>query len=322
MISVICPVYNEENYIVAVLDFCLNAKPEDKEIIFVDGGSKDRTVEIISQYASKYSNIKLLYNERKFVPFALNVAIKAASGDVIIRLDAHSLYAPDYFEAILQTFKSTDADIVGGPTRTAFKNDMQEAVAYAISTVFAVGGSKVHQENYTGYTDSVTFGAWKRHIFPVTGLFDERLIRNQDDEFHYRARSFGYKIYQSPDIKLYYFPRSSLKGLFKQYFQYGLYKPLVLKKVKSGINIRHLIPALFVLYSLLAITFLFLKLGVWVILPGIFYMFVLVYFSFINSKKVTVKINLLAVYPIIHLSYGLGSILGLSKVIANENKKI
>ena len=316
MVSIICPVYNESKFIEKVLDFCVNAKPLDKEIIFIDGGSKDDTCDIIRRWIEKYPQIKLLHNARKIVPFALNLAIQEAKGDSIIRIDAHTDYALDYFEKILETFEKTGADIVGGPTRTSFLDKTQEAVAYAICTSFAIGNSRVHQEDYEGFTDSVTFGSWKKSIFSKTGLFDESLKRNQDDEFHYRARSLGFTIYQSPDIKLYYYPRNTLKGLYKQYFEYGLYKPLVLKKVKSGTSWRHLIPSAFVLYVFSLFIAIALKLYFWFVFLGL-YILTDIAVCIKSGKSFPVMLRLFLVYPTIHFAYGIGFIQGLFK----KNKK-
>lgn len=314
-ISVICPVLNEEDYIEGVLSFFLAAKPKNKELFIIDGGSIDKTTEIIKSYCKKYPFIHLLHNPNKYVPFALNLAIPKCKGSIIIRIDAHSDYSPDYFEQIIQTFEATQADIVGGPTRTRYKTAFQGAVATAICTPFGIGDSKVHQKSYEGFTDSVTFGAWHREIFSHTGLFDTALKRNQDDEFHYRARSKGFKVYQNPQIKVYYYPRKDIKSLFKQYLQYGLYKPLVLRKVKSGTKIRHLVPTSFVLY-LVGLPFLILM--HWgVLVPLGLYLLLNIYFSFKSEDTSwNIKVRILFIYPIIHFAYGIGFFLGLGKLIS------
>ena len=181
-------------------------------------------------------------------------------------------------------------------------------MAYAICTPFGVGNSQVHNVTYEGYSDSVTFGSWKKEIFTEVGMFDERLVRNQDDEFHYRAKSKGKKIYQNPAIKLWYYPRSNLKGLFKQYYQYGLFKPMVLKKVNSEIKLRHLIPSCFLLY------FISLPLAaispLWLI-PLALYLLLDVFFSLRAKGGVKVKLAALLVYPALHVSYGAGFLRGL-----------
>jgi succinoglycan biosynthesis protein ExoA len=312
MISIICPVYNESAYIKKLLEFYTHALPADKELILVDGNSTDDTCVTIKQYMQKRDDIRLLDNPKRIVPYSLNKAIEVAKGDIIIRLDAHTDYAPNYFEKILETFKNTDADIVGGPMRIAKGNTIQNAIGYATCTAFGVGNSSFHFPDYEGYTDSVYLGAWKKSVFKTTGLFDVAFKRNQDDEFHYRAKSLGFKIYQHPDIKLYYHPRSNFSLLFKQYYQYGLYKPLVLQKIKSALSIRHLIPAGFVLY-LISLPFYFILPFYIGLLPLLLYLLGDLFFTFRSNKPINEMLAIMLVYPILHISYGLGFIKGFIK---------
>ena len=311
MITVICPVYNESAYISSVLDFFTKALPYDKELILIDGNSTDDTCAIIKDYQLQHNNIHLLHNPDRYVPFALNKAIVAAKGDIIVRLDAHTDYSPDYFQQITDTFQKTNADIVGGPMRIAAGNSVQNAIGYATSTVFGIGNSSFHFENFEGYTDSVYLGAWKRKIFEKTGLFDTTFKRNQDDEFHYRAKSLGFSVYQDPLIKLYYHPRKNLSLLFKQYYQYGMYKPLVLRKVKSALNFRHIIPSLFVIYLVTLPIFLLSGLIFW-IFPLLLYILCALGFA-LSSKQTLQEISIIpVVYFTLHIAYGSGFIAGLS----------
>jgi len=310
-ISVVCPVYNEEKHIEALLNFYSSSKPVLKELFLVDGGSTDQTREIINKHIVQGSSIVLLENPKKFVPFALNIAIPFCKGEYIVRLDAHTKYKYDYFEKILNAFQESNASIVGGPMRAIGESHFQQAVAYATATGFGVGNSQFHFENYKGFTDSVYLGAWRRDIFNTLGLFDERMIRNQDDEFHYRAKSVGLKIYQDPAITSYYYPRDSLQKLAWQYFEYGLYKPLVLSKIKSEIKGRHIIPSLFVLYLFslpigLMITVLY---GI----PMMMYGVCMILFSFFNRHDLISKLSCLLIYPTLHISYGFGFLKGLFK---------
>ena len=308
MISVICPTYNEAKHIVNILDFFINAKPPDKELIIADGCSTDGTCEIVCEWTKKFPNIHMINNPDKYVPFGLNIALKKSSGDPVIRIDAHSDYASDYFEKILETFEITGADIVGGPCLTKGETTLQLAIANAISNQFGIGNSKAHNLKFKGFVDSVPFGAWKKELFGQIGYFDEQLIRNQDDEFHYRAKSLGKKIFLNPEIKLWYYPRGSLGSLFRQYFEYGIYKPFVLKKIKSEIKFRHIIPTLFVLYLFtlpLSLYFIYL------IIPLFIYFFVDLTVSLSSKGRLGVKIWSILVYPTIHLSYGTGALLGI-----------
>ena len=310
MITVICPVFNEEAYIGQVLKFFLEAAPSDKELYIIDGGSDDRTCAIIEEWSKHNPNIHLLHNPERYVPYALNSAIRASKGDPVIRLDAHTEYALDYFTAILDCFEKSGADIVGGPMRAFGKTPFQRAVAYCTSTKLGVGDSDFHDENAEGETESVYLGAWKRSVFEATGLFDTDMVRNQDDEFHYRARSKGKRIYLDPKIRSLYFPRSNVKTLYKQYYQYGLFKPLVLKKVRSGIRLRHLIPAGFVAYwASLPIT-LFL-LHAWALIPGLLYFLMVALFFMHSSAPLDEKKSYWSIYPALHFSYGTGFIKGI-----------
>ncbi|GCD77337.1 succinoglycan biosynthesis protein exoa [Thermaurantimonas aggregans] len=310
-ISVICPCLNEEKYIENILSHFVKSLPYEKELFIVDGGSTDLTIEIVKKWTLRYSNIFLLNNHHKFVPFALNKAIPLCKGNYIVRIDAHTEYAEDYYEKIIEVFEKVDADIVGGPMRPVGETYLQKAIAYATSSIFGIGDSKFHNLTYEGYTDSVYLGAWKKSLFDYIGFFDENLKRNQDDEFHYRAKSYGKKIYLSPKIVSYYYPRKSLKGLFKQYFEYGLYKPLVLKKVPSEWKIRHFIPSLFVIY-LISTPLCFIY-PIWIFPFALYSMLTLLY-SFKSKKSLPIKLLLLLVFPTIHISYGLGFIIGLKKI--------
>ena len=314
--SVICPTYNEEKFITDVIHFCIHSNPKPKEIFFIDGGSKDQTTEIIQNFILQDSSIELLHNPDKIVPFALNLAIPRCTGDIIIRLDAHTHYAPDYFKSILEVFNTVDTDIAGGPTRTAYHNSIQESVAYAFNCVFGMGNSSVHDPEFRGYTDSVTFGAWKKSIFSKTGLFDTQLKNNQDDEFHYRAKSMGFKIFQDPTIKLFYYPRNTYKSLFRQYYNYGYFKPLVLKKIKTEVKLRHLVPSFFVLNFVM----LLFSSHLIFLIPAILYLMLDLYFSFINKKPIKIKLLNLLTFPVIHAGYGLGFIIGL--IFNLKNKKL
>lgn len=319
MITVICPVFNEEAYILQVLQFFVDADPQDKELYIVDGGSTDLTCEIVEEWSKKNPTIHLLQNPDRYVPYALNKAIQASKGDPVIRLDAHTKYASDYFTAILNCFETTGADIVGGPMRAVGQTPFQRAVAYCTSTKLGVGDSAFHDENMEGETESVYLGAWKRSVFEAAGLFDTDMVRNQDDEFHYRARSKGKRIYLDPKIRSSYFPRSTSKALYRQYYQYGLFKPLVLKKVKSGIRLRHLIPAGFVAYWLSLPVTLWL-IGLWAVIPGFLYLLMIAYFFISSTAPLEEKKSYWSIYPALHFSYGLGFLKGVFQFLIFAKK--
>ncbi len=311
LISVICPLYNEVKHIEPLIQFFLHSMPAEKELLLVDGLSTDGTRAIIEKYITQYpGKIKLLDNPQKHVPFALNLAIKEATGSYIARLDAHTLYPSNYFEVCMEESLLHGATNVGGHITAKGEGDRGAAIAYSMSCKFGVGNSDFRTVIKDGYVDTVPFGFWKRTVFDEMGLFDEQLKRNQDDEFNARTISLGGTVYQSSKICSEYYVRNSLSKLGSQYFQYGLYKPLVLKKVKSAIRLRHLVPAFFVLY----IVSLPLAYAVPVLLlPLLMYGALALYFSFKNSLTVKQKFLALLVFPTLHLSYGAGFIVGLFK---------
>ncbi|MCX7745015.1 MAG: glycosyltransferase family 2 protein [Flavobacteriales bacterium] len=314
MISIVCPVYNEAAYISDLLTFYERIKPEAKEIFVVDGCSHDRTAEMVLQFAAKNPTIYLLRNPKRFVPFALNLAIPKCKGDIIVRWDAHTQYSEDYLEQIVKVFERTGADIVGGAMRIRGGSDFQKAVGHATSTIFGIGNSSFHYENFRGFTDSVYLGAWKRSVFDKIGMFDEQLLRNQDDEFHYRARHSGLRIYQDPAIKSYYFPRKNFRELFKQYFGYGLFKPVVIKKIKSEWKFRHFVPMVFTAY-LITLPFLFFVNRIFVA-PLILYFLLSIIFSLAKKGSPNEVILRIFIFPTLHIAYGLGFWKGLLKLYA------
>ncbi len=314
LLSAICPIYNEVNYIHNVLSFFISSDPKNKELILVDGGSTDGTLQIINEYVNKYSNIRVVHNEKKFTPYALNLGIKDAKGEYIIRLDAHSEYNSDYFLKIIELLKQGKGDIVGGPIRMKWKTKFQKIAAFVTNSRFGIGGSICHDVNYTGYSDSVYLGAMKRSLFYEIGYFDEDLIKNQDDEFNYRANSFGKKVYQDSDVISYYYPKDTLKDLAKHYFLFGYYKPIVLRKNKSEAKLRHIIPSLFVLYLL---SLPFLNTFIWKI-PILIYLLLCLYYSILFEGNFLSKIETCFTYLTVHVSYGAGFIVGLFNLLMRK----
>ncbi len=315
-IFVVVPVLNEEDHIDGLLEWLVETLPAGAKAFIVDGGSTDKTVSIIKKWQEKYPDkIDLLHNPNKYVPFAINMVIRKVNPqdeDIIIRLDAHTHYANDYFEKILLAFEESGSDIVGGPQRKKGLTSWQKAIAKATQSPFGIGDSAIHF-NYEGPTDTVYLGAWKGKVFRTIGLFDESLPCNEDEEFHYRAKNAGLTIYQTPEIKAFYLPRKSLSALFKQYFRYGYYKPeVIFCKTKRG-HFRHLVPALFVIY-LLALPVLLLWHWVWG-LPLFTYLLLDIVFSFKYADSLMEALRIMVVYPVLHISYGSGFWLGLGRLM-------
>jgi succinoglycan biosynthesis protein ExoA len=247
-VSIVLPCRNEQGYIQACLQSALNQEPPDGgfEIIVADGMSTDGTRQYVEQTAKQHPQIRILDNPGRIVSTGLNAAIRAARGDMIVRMDAHTIYAPDYVRQCLAVMDETGADNVGGPMQTTAETFMERAIRAMFHSAFAVGGARSHQADYEGDVDTVIYGCWEKSVFERIGYFDEELIRNQDDEYNLRLTRAGGRIYQSPRIRSWYHVRGSLKTLFRQYMQYGYWKALVIRKHRLPASFRHLVPGAFV----------------------------------------------------------------------------
>ena len=317
-VSIIVPCRNEIRYIQAFLDSVAAFDRPDglmPEVLIADGESTDGTRALLDEFAARHYWLRVISNPRQIVSTGLNLAIKAALGDVMVRLDVHATYAPDYVVQCLRVLVQTGADNVGGAARTQPKGYMQEAVAAAYHSRFSTGGALFHQPDYEGPVDTVTFGCWHKSLFDEVGLFDEDLVRNQDDEHNMRITLAGGTIYQSTAIRCWYETRSSLRALFTQYRQYGYWKVAVIRKHKRAASWRHLVPATFVgSLGLLGFTALF---STWARMA--FYAASAAYLAAILVASLLIcvprKARLLPVMPFVlatfHFSYGLGFLGGL-----------
>ena len=249
-ISVVMPVYNEEIYIENCVESLLKQTyPKQKmEWIFVDGYSNDKTVEILKKYQILYPKlIKVLFNEKKIVPCAMNIGIQESLGEYIIRLDAHAEYDIEYISNCVKCLQITNADNVGGIAITKSRGVIGNTIAKMLSCKFGVGNSKFRTQGDDGYVDTVPFGAFKKEIFNEVGLYDERLVRNQDNELNYRIRKNGGKIFLSNEIKFAYYCRDSIKGILKMALNNGTWNIVTMKLCPGSMGLRHFIPLLFVL---------------------------------------------------------------------------
>src|SRR5581483_3732189 len=196
-------------------------------------------------FAARNPRVRVLSNPGRIVSTGLNAALRQARGEVIIRMDAHTTYAPDYIKQCLAVLRETGADNVGGPMRTTALTYKERAIQAVFHSPFAVGGARSHNPDYEGYVDTVIYGCWRRSVFDRIGYFDEDLVRNQDDEHNLRLIRSGGKIYQSCWIQSHYHVRNSFQALVWQYVQYGYWKVLVIRNHRIPASPRHLAPGAF-----------------------------------------------------------------------------
>lgn len=326
MLSIICPIYNEEKYIAKCIDSIVSQDypKDDLEVIFADGMSSDNTRKIVAEYSARYPWIKLIDNPYRIVPPALNKAIDASHGDIIMRLDAHAEYPNNYFSELTRQLRELNADNVGGVCETLPINDSAtaRAIACVLSSKFGMGDSsfRVGAKDIC-LVDTVPFGCWPRSVFDKIGKFDLELIRNQDDEFNGRIKNAGGKIYLIPSVKIKYFARDKISKVAKMFYQYGLFKPLVNKKLGSPATLRQFIPLLFVLGLFLGlIVNIIWKPFIHIYLFGIaLYLILALLFSLKSNGNLKQILIQIWTYFVVHFSYGVGYIVGIWKLLTHQS---
>jgi succinoglycan biosynthesis protein ExoA len=243
-ISVIVSCRNEIRHIRTFLGclFHQDLRGLEMEVLIADGMSEDGTRAVLDEFDKKYSVLRVIDNPEKIAATGLNYAIWEAKGEIILRMDAHSIYAPDYVRTCIQVLQETNADNVGGPALTRANGYIPEAIAHAFHVPFAVGGAKFRDPDYEGTTSTVPYGCWRKSTLDAVGMFDTELVRGQDDELNYRIVSTGGKVWQSPKIVSWYQPRASLSALFRQFFQNGFWKVAAVRKHGRPASLRNLVP--------------------------------------------------------------------------------
>lgn len=325
MVTIICPVYNEEKYIRSCIDSLLKQESliQKLEILFIDGMSVDKTREIIYDYSCKYPFIRLIDNVERTVPYALNKGVIESQGDIIVRIDAHAKYPVNYLATLVSMLELLNADNVGAscetdvlvstPKSLAIKEVMSNKIGVGNST-FRLGVSEISE------VDTVPFGCWRKKIFERYGMFDVRLTRNQDIEFNKRIKRGGGKIFLVPGTHSTYFVRETFKGFGKNNYLNGKWNMLTVFYTRqiSSLSIRHFIPLLFIssLFIPIVLSVFFVKFLLITFLSALLYLLLICFVSFSISinKRVNV-IYLIIAFSVLHFSYGIGSISGLFNLL-------
>ena len=246
LVSVIMPVRNEEAFIARSLGAVLSQEypPDRIEVIIADGESTDRTRAVIASLRGT-ERVRVIENPRRRQAFGLNAALRQARGDIIIRVDGHTIIAPDYVRQCVRALAESGAVNVGGRMQPAGLTPMGRAIAAAGASRFGVP-TAFHVSDAPQFTDTVYMGAWPREALLAAGGFDERLQVNEDYELNVRLRQRGGRIYLSPDIRSTYFGRQTLRALARQYFTYGRDRTNTLKLHPGSLKLRQLIAPGFV----------------------------------------------------------------------------
>ncbi|MGI6119286.1 MAG: glycosyltransferase family 2 protein [Desulfosporosinus sp.] len=321
-VTVIMPVFNEEQNIAAAVHSIVNQDFTGAiEMVIVDGNSTDHTVALIKELSRKMPanrSIKLLTNPRRFIPIGLNIACQNASHDIIVRLDGHTQAPSNYVSESLKALKEINYQGVSGGRCAIHASDstgMSEAIAIAVSHPLGVGNAAYRTMKKELDTlldvDTVPFGAFTKKLWQSLGGYDEELIFDEDYDFNYRVRAKGYRIVMNSKIVLKYFARKDLTALWTQYYRYGYWANKFCLKHKNIPSLRRFIPAAFVLTVILfAISslkalaaLLTVYFGTIIVLSG--------YEGLVKRKSFPLALCLIPVFPTLHSSYGLGSIMSI-----------
>ena len=247
-VSVIAPMWNEAAHIDGfVSDIAAQDFDGELELLVADGASTDASVELLRAAAEREGiDVTVLDNPARWVSSGLNACIRAATGDLIVRVDCHSRYPLDYLRRCIAAAEETGAENVGGVFIPKGRTSAERAVGCAMNSPFGGIHWTRHGDDERVEVDTVPYGAFTPAAFEQAGLFDETLVRNQDDEFNLRLRLAGGRIVLDPSIRIFYTPRGSFTRLFRHYYEYGLWKPAVMSKHGRVVSARSLVPIAFV----------------------------------------------------------------------------
>lgn len=319
-VSVICPFYNEERYVRPCVESILRQDfpKTDMEVLFVDGMSTDGSRRLLDSYCSQYPFMKVLDNPDRIVPCAMNLAIAQSSGEFILRLDMHAAYETNYVSALVSRSEELNAANVGCPMQTnvLHKTSVSLAIREVLCNRFGVGNATFRLGvDKVKEVDTVPFGCFLRSVFEKYGLYDVRLVRNQDIELNKRIVRNGGKIFIVPDTSCTYFAREKYSALAKNNFQNGKWNILTVFYTKEfqSLSLRHFVPLLF-LCSLVIPSLLGLFFSPFFYLSLVSFSLYLLLISYETCRIVRNNglsfVCLILAFITLHLSYGVGSVAG------------
>jgi len=331
LVSVILPCRNEARHIRSCLESVTASDfPKERlELLVVDGQSDDETRDIVCEYTKRHPWIRLLDNIRRTTPAAMNIGVQASQGQIVIRIDAHTVYPENYFSWLVTWLIKSEADNVGGVciTRPANQTPKARAIAFGLSHPWGVGNSHFRiGASKPKWVDTVPFGCYRREVFERIGLYNEALLRNQDDELNHRLIRHGGRILLVPEIMSFYTARESLGKLWAMYFQYGYFKPLAVRMIGAVMTGRQLVPSVFVVCLVIAAF-----LAPWSYLMAMLFGAIFISYAALDLTISThialregVRCGLwaAAVFPVLHMSYGIGYLIGIVDFLVLRKREV
>lgn len=313
-VSVVMPMRDEERHIALCLDSILASNyPQDRlEIIVVDGMSTDRSPDIVARYAQHHKNIQLMKNPKKIRVAANNIGIRAASGEIIVSMDAHVLYSPDYIRNCVDLLETTGAAAVGSIQHAVGNNYLTRAIALATTTPFGIGNAEFRYTTQEKSVDTSFLGAWYKKTFDNVGYFNEDWEINGDYELNYRIRKAGGTVLVSPRLKCQYFVRSSLAKLARQYYRYGMWRVKTIVTHPESVRWRHLAPPALIAWLLLSPVPLLFGAGVWWVPVASYAVYTVIAALLVAlSGGIMYLPMVILTFWTLHLSWGVGFLRGI-----------
>jgi succinoglycan biosynthesis protein ExoA len=317
-VSVILPVLNEESYLAHAVNAILSqdyAGP--MEVILAIGPSKDRTRVIAEELRAHDPRVVLVSNPSGRTAAGLNLAIKEAKYPVIVRVDGHAEIPENYISLAVEILNRTGAVNVGGVMGAVGITKFEEAVAQAMRSPFGVGASRFHTGGKAGSVDTVYLGVFLRSALIAVGGFDERFTRAQDWELNYRLRQAGGTVYFDPRLHVTYRPRPTFKALAKQYFEYGRWRHVVIRRHRGTVNLRYLAPPLALLGTILSLILGTVLSPFW-FAPSLAYLAFLIVASISIGRNIGEFLRLPWILLIMHFSWGAGYLTSPRSLVPDE----
>ena len=320
LVSVVVPAFNEEKAISACVDSVLAQTHVNLEVLVADGGSTDRTRQIVDEYSAVDDRVRLVDNPRRLPPAALNESVQAMKSDWLIRIDAHATVPPDYVERVVEHLVTHQWGGVGGRKDGVGFTDEGRAVAAVMASPFGVGNSTYHHGTEQTVVDHIPFGAYPKSVIEEVGGWDESIPVNQDFEFDYRVRQAGHELLFDPELVIAWECRQSVRALWRQYRRYGRGKAQVIRLHPQSAAVRHFAaPGLVAMLALAVLVAPFRRR--WAFALVVPYAAALTLASATVAPKVAgsrARRAVPAAFAAMHLGWGLGFWEGIAGVVARR----
>jgi glycosyltransferase involved in cell wall biosynthesis len=325
-ISFVIPFRNEEAFLHQTLKSVAEQDLGDvsAEVLLVDGASTDASREVIEPFLANSNNrltFRLLDNPSRTTPFAFNIGIAAATSDIIGFGGAHTKYPPRYLSRAVELLRESGADVVGGGHDQFVTNEtgvLAAAITCLYQSPMGAGVAAYHRRTTPGFVDTVYGGFYRRQVFARVGGFNEKLTRNQDNELNARVCNAGFRILFHPELSTSYVQKTDFKTFIRRGTIFGRYHPITWRTNPRSFRLRHATPAAFLLYLVvLAVSAIVRPVPWWLLAPAATYLGLLVYSAVQLRKRVGVApaIVTIPVFSLFHLSYGLGTWIGLLSML-------